>query len=299
MLKPLHYLLIILIWSFILSGCASVQLPVRAPATPPPPPKIKGPVRVALVLGSGGARGYAHLGVIQALEEANIPVDMVAGASAGSIIAALYADNASAQTTFDIMMRASFWDFADVKNIGSIGMVTGRNLEYFLLRNMKARSFAQLQKKAILVTTDIFTGKSYVVESGPVAPAVLASAALPGVVKPVHLYGHLLIDGGVTDPVPVDVVKFYHPKVIIAVNLSQMTQTPPATAYGVYSAAYDIMWQEITVNSLKGADVIINPNVGDTIFNIDKKYQMYLAGLTETRRAIPEIRHLLKMRSYS
>jgi NTE family protein len=286
--------LINLLLALSLTGCASVRLPIATPAVPPPPPKMTEPPRVALVLGSGGARGYAHLGVLQALEEAHIPVDVIAGASAGSIITALYADNGSAKKTFNIMMNAGFWDFADVKSVGSTGAIVGLNLEYFLLRHMQARSFDQLHKRALIATTDMMTGKTYVIQSGPVAPAVLASAALPGVVKPIHLYGKWLIDGGVTDPVPVDVVKKLHPHLIIAVNLSKSSRHPlPGTAYGVYSTAYDIMWQRLTEDSLKGADIVISPDVGDTLFDIDKKQELYLAGLTEGRKAIPAIRKLL------
>lgn len=295
--KYYWFRLFLLSFSLTLTGCAAIQLPITAPAVPPPPPKMTTSPRVALVLGSGGARGYAHLGVLQALEEAHIPVDLIAGSSAGSIISALYADNASAIKTYNIMMRASFWDFADTGSIGSLGVVAGSHLENFLLKNMRARTFNELRKHALIATTDIYTGKPYLVQSGPIAPAVLASSALPGVVKPVKLYGHLLMDGGVTDPVPVDLVKPFHPAIIIAVSLSHtLFNQIPTTTYGVYSTAYNIMWQRLTINSLAGADVVISPDVGDTIFSLDKKYEMYLAGLTETRKAIPAIRKLLAKR---
>jgi NTE family protein len=251
--------------------------------------------RVALVLGAGGARGFAHLGVLEALEEAHIPIDVVSGASAGSIVAALYADNGSAKKTFDIMMQASFWNFADMDSFGGAGIVQGAHLEEFLLNHMQARTFAELKKKALVATTDMYSGTPFVIQSGPIAPAVLASAALPGVVKPVHLYGHWLIDGGVTDPVPVALVNSLHPRVIIAVNLSIITTPKKLTSgYSVYSRARDIMWQHLTTSSLSGANIVIHPNVGDTIFDTNKRYQMYLAGLTEGRKAIPAIKALLK-----
>ena len=253
------------------------------------------PPRVVLVLGVGGVRGYAHLGVLQALEEAHIPVDVIIGASAGSIVAALYADNQSAKKTYDIMMPAGFWDYADIANFSEPGgIIKGYNLENFLLKNMRARDFNQLHKKMIIATTDAKTGKMYAIESGPIAPAVLASAAVPGGIKPVYLYKHWLIDGGVSTPVPVALATKMHPKLIIAVNLSKASSNElPHSAYGFYGLAYDIMWQRLTAYSLKGADIVINPNVGDmNIFDIRKKQEAYLAGLTAARKQIPAIRKL-------
>ena len=287
-------LMILSLINLTLLGCAGVRLPVSPPDQPPPPPVMKIKPRVALVLGAGGARGYAHLGVLQALEEAGIKVDLIAGSSAGSVIAALYADNQSAIKTTHIMMRASFWDFAEISNVGFFGMLKGSNLEYFMLKHMHSRDFLHLQTRLLVATTDMATGNTYVVQSGPIAPAVLASSALPGVVTPVKLYGHLLIDGGVADPVPVNLVKPFHPKVIIAVNLSRMqTREMPTTAIGVYNAAYDIMWRKLTAESLRYADVVINPDVGDSTFDTDHRREMYQAGLKEGRLAIPKIRKLL------
>ena len=128
----------------------------------------------------------------------------------------------------------------------------------------------------------------------PIAPAVLASAAVPGAVKPVDLYGHTLLDGGVLSPVPVEIARKLHPGLIIAVDLSQFTAAPPKTAMEVMDSAYHIMGQRLTSVSIRGADVIISPKVGNVgLFDISKKHEMYLAGYNATRRQIPKIRKLL------
>jgi NTE family protein len=293
----LHKAALIVIF-LLLNACASNHL-VTAPLTPPAPVKLAQQPRVVLVLGAGGVRGYAHLGVLQALEEAQIPVDVLVGASAGSVVASIYADNESFQKTYDILMPAGFWDYADMGNLGgSGGVIEGYQLQSFMMSHMGARDFSELKKKVIVATTDIHSGQLYSIESGPIAPAVLASSAVPGAVKPVNLYGHTLIDGGVTSPVPVELAKRLHPKLIIAVDVSAKTNTASSSAIGVLDSAVYIMGQRLTQMSLNGADIVISPEVGDAnLFDIRKKHDMYLAGLHATRQEIPKIRMLLAMAS--
>lgn len=285
----------ILFGAIFLTACAESQYAVNVPATPPPVKLQTKSPRVALVLGCGGARGYAHLGILQALKEAHIPVDVIVGASAGSVVAALYADNDDFYHTYNVMMPAGFWDYADMRSLGYTGVITGYQLENFLLENMHARDFNQLKTPVIIATTEIKTGNTFAIASGPIAPAVLASAAVPGAIKPVTMYGHTLVDGGVADPVPVDLAKKLHPKLIIAVNLIKLAANDePASAYGNYELAYDIMWQRLTTLSLQGADIVISPEVGNVgTFDLSKKREMYLAGLEAGRKAIPAIRKAL------
>jgi NTE family protein len=212
-------------------------------------------------------------------------------------VAVLYADNQSFKKTFDIMMPAGFWDYADLGNLsGGGGVVTGYRLQSFLHQHMNARSFNQLHKRVIIATSDMNSGQIYPIESGPIAPAVIASSAIPGAVKPVHLYGRTLIDGGVLSPVPVELVLKYHPKLIIAVDLSTRSASPSVNStIEVMDNAVYIMGKRLTQLSMSGAHVVISPKVGDaSLFDIRKKQEMYLAGLSATRAAIPQIRKLLE-----
>jgi len=294
--NAVHIITVFIAFLF-LSACASQsKQEVPVPATAPVVTKTIQHPRIALVLGSGGVKGYAHLGVLQALEEANISVDVLVGSSAGSVVASLYADNQSFKKTFDIMMPAGFWDYADVGNLsGSGGIVKGYQLQRFMIEHMQARQFHELHKKVIIATSDMNTGKLYPIESGPIAPAVLASSAIPGAVKPVNLYGRTLIDGGVTSPVPVELAMKLHPKLIIAVDLSTKTSNKaPTSAMGVVDSAIHMMGRRLAEVSLSGADVVISPKVGDVnLFDIRKKQEMYLAGLSAARQQIPKIRQLL------
>jgi NTE family protein len=276
------------------------MLPIQASKLPPPPPKIKKAPVVALVLGGGGARGYAHLGVIKVLEQAHIPIQLIVGTSTGSIFGSLYADSANVNKVQQELMPLDFWSVASFGSHPNLqGFINSNKFQLFLFNHMKAHFFRQLKIPFIAVATDIKSGKSVVLRSGLIAPAVAASSSVPGVVIPIHLYGHTLVDGSLTDPVPVDVAKRFKPKIIIAVNIAQnLPQYVPSTAYGVYSRAYNIMYEQLNQDAAEGADVVIRPHVGEvSTFDFSKKRQMILAGEKAARAALPEIKKLLKERS--
>lgn len=291
-----HYiakLSIIIIATILLSSCADTPPRITIPKTPPPAPKVKRPVRVALVLGSGGARGYAHLGVLQVLQWTGVPVDLVIGTSAGSYVSALFTDSASAIKTYHVMMNASFCNMADIGNFPSLkGIMTGWRLEKYLLKNMQAQEVRQLKIKYIAATTDLLTGKSYMIQSGPIVPAVVASAAVPGI------YGRTLVDGGVADPVPVKLAQRFHPRVIIAVNITeQLYATISGDAIGIFERANNIIWTRLTDYSLIGANIVIHPKVGDVgTFDMSARYQIYMAGYHSVLKALPRIKRLLRQR---
>ena len=282
-----------------LLGCAGRSPQIAVPKVMPPPVAVTKQPRVALVLGSGGAKGYAHLGVIEVLRKAGIPIDLIAGSSAGSGFGALYADTGDINQTKKIMMHAGFWDLADIGNYPNIkGIIKGYRFEKFLLKHMHARQFSQLKIPLVLAATDLKTGKTLALSSGPIAPAVLASGAMPGAVIPPKLYGHTLVDGGMADPIPVDLVERYHPKVIIAVDIDrQLGKRMPLTALGIYDRSFLISWNRLAELSAKKTDVLIRPDTGNTgTFDIDAKWKMYQAGVRAAKKALPEIKRVLAAR---
>jgi NTE family protein len=280
-----------------LVGCAVQQPLIYIPPVQPKITKVVESPRVALVLGGGGARGYAHLGVLKALEEAHIPIDLIVGVSAGSIIGSLYADCPRADIVTYTLMNASYSSFVDLSLRSlNIGPITGSKLQHFLLTNSKARDFKDLKIKFVAVTTDLNTGRTVALEAGPIAPAVNASAALPSIVKPVRMYGETFVDGGVTDPVPVDIAKRYSPKMIIAVNIAaeprpQVYRSP----VGIMSQTMDLMMGSLSKLCAEDADIYIHPKVGPTsLFDLSVKKEMYHQGYTATKKAIPMILRKLK-----
>lgn len=287
----------ILIVSLLLTACAGGRPDITIPQTKPIQTEHLNNPNVALVLGGGGARGMAHVGVIKVLAKAGVPVNLIAGTSAGSIVGSIYADQGSAKQVYKSFSNIGFWDIADFNNIPSKnGIMQGYRLQKFLLNHMKARSFSQLKIPFIVTTTDLISGQVYPITSGPVAPAVQASAAIPGLYDPVHLYGHILIDGGMVDPVAVNLVQPYHPKVIIAVEVArQLSPNLPSTNEGYMNRATVIRQMSITRFSVRGADVVIRPQVGTTnVFQIGKKEQLFIAGEIAAKKALPKILKLLK-----
>ena len=257
------------------------------------------PPDIALVLGAGGARGYAHLGVINVLRRAGVPINMIAGASVGSVVGALYADHGSWQQAYRSMMAATFWTFADISTVPRLsGMMTGYHLEEFIHNQVQAKDFRQLAIPLAITTTDLYHGKAFLIRSGPIAPAVRASSSIPGLVQPSKLYNRTLVDGGVTDPLPVDVAKLYHPKLIIAVDIDkQFIQETPATNVGILRRSIVIMARKLAKLSVQGADVIIAPKLGQaSTFEVSDAQFLYRQGQIAARKALPKILRLMQQR---
>lgn len=281
----------------LLGACAGRAPNIKIPLVEPKPLILHIHPKVALVLGAGGARGFAHAGAVKVLENAGVPIDLIVGASVGSFYGALLADSGSANTAGKIMLSATFWDVADLSNMPSIkGAMQGYRYQKFLLKNMHARWFDQLKIPLIVVTTDLKTGKAFIISSGPIAPAAEASAAIPGAVKPAHLYGRTLVDGGMTDPIPVDIALQYHPKVIIAINVAQqLNKKMPWTAFGIFNRGFKIAWLKLCALSEHKATVIIRPNVGNIgTFEISKKYQLFHEGERAAYQELPKILKILR-----
>lgn len=283
-----------------ISSCATPPANISIPSHEPPPLKLTKHPRVALVLGGGGARGYAHVGVIKALQKAGVPIDLIVATSAGSIIGALYADSADSVYVERTMRKTHFFDFADFTIVSSgNGLISGRQLQHFLLKNMHAKSFDELKIPLVVVATDLKSGKEKPLSSGPIAPAVNASSAMPGAVHPVKMYGMTLVDGGMVAQLPVKTAKRFHPDIIIAVNIdADLEKKMPTSFVGVFQRAFEISIHAIAEFSGEGADVVIHPSVGNAgIFDVHLKNTLIHAGEKAAEQAIPQIKELLMQNS--
>ncbi len=252
--------------------------------------------RVALVLGGGGARGFAHLGVIRALEEAGIPIDLIVGTSAGSLVGSLYAANPDIKCVTRIMMESSYSDYVDISIFRALlGPVIGLQLQKFIGKHTEYCTLNKTKIPFIAVASDLHSGRTIPICCGNLALAVQASCAVPTIVRPVHFANMTLVDGGITDPVPVDVAKQYHPKVIIAINVaSDLQRSFPLNLTNILSQSLDLMMMSLTRYNLKEADVVIRPEVGCVgMFDLSNKEKLYQEGLIAGRKALPQIKRLL------
>lgn len=288
-------LVMVFVVSLGLAGCV-MPPDIHIPAKRPPISANLQHPRVVLVLGSGGARGYAHIGVLTVLQREHIPIDLVVGASVGSVIGALYADHADAFWVKKVMMNAGFFDFVDFAFLPPLrAPITGNRLQHFLNDHMRAKWFKDLKIPLVTVSSDLVSGEPFVIASGPIPPAVNASAALPGAARPVHIYGHTLVDGAMVGPVPTRIAKRFHPKVIIAVNIDQdLTDIMPNNMFGVYIRAFEISWNQLADVDAQLADVVIHPRLrrGGT-FEIENKELFFNEGVRAAREVLPKIKALL------
>ena len=179
--------------------------------------------RVGLALGSGGARGWAHLGVLQALQEKNIRVDVVAGTSMGALVGAFLAagrEQALRELALNLdwkVLRQFFWEIS----LSRSGLTDGKRLLEETRKLLGAKEFRELNLPFRAVATDLDSGAEVVLSSGNLLEAVRASISIPGVFSPVWVGKRLLVDGGLVNPVPVNVARAMGAQVVIAVDVSQ------------------------------------------------------------------------------
>lgn len=260
-------------------------------------------IDVAIVLGGGGARAIADLGVLEVLEENNIKVDLIIGTSGGSIIGALYADNPDAKNLKNIANKLHLRDFVDFSLLSAIrgahdlggSYVNGKNGEKFLENNMKAKEFKDLKIPFIAVATDIITGETVALNNGPIAPAVRASYSIPGLFAPVEIYGKTLVDGGVSAPLAISVAKLYKPKIIIAVDLSlPIDNSQVYNMVDVVTKALAINYRTLNDLLAKQADILIKPKIKNVgIFDAHKKEELYNSGRKAALLKIGDIKKQL------
>lgn len=186
--------------------------------------------KVGLALSGGGARGLAHIGVLKVLEREEIPIDFLAGTSMGGVIAAGYAAGLDAAYLEQEALRMSRWrsllPLVD-RSLPGLGLVKGERVRDYLVSHIGETTFDQLRIPLALVAVDLLTGEEVVLRSGVVADAVRATISLPGVFAPFPLDGRLLVDGGVLNNLPADVVRGMGADVVIAVYVSADAELPP------------------------------------------------------------------------
>ena len=280
----------------LLLGCQTVP-PVTVPQTPivqvpqGPPPKPK----IALVLGGGAARGFAHVGVIRVLEQEKIPIDMVVGTSVGSLIGAIYAADLS---SFDLEWTAfqlekdDLFDFGVMNAITGMGFAKGDKLETWVKNHIKTTDIENLKLPFAAVATDLNWGYKVVLDHGSVARAIRASAAIPGVFQPVQHQGKILVDGGVVDNIPISVAKAKGADIVIAVDISgNLGNANITNLLGVSLQATNIMFALNVEHSKKDADILITPTgIGDVgMLDFTQKKRCMQAGIESTKNAMPAI----------
>jgi NTE family protein len=255
--------------------------------------------KIALVLGGGAARGFAHVGVIRALEQEKIPIDMIVGTSVGSLIGAIYANDANSfelEWTAFTLGKDDLFDYAIFSAITGMGVVRGDKLEDFVRAKIPTANIENLKLPFTAIATDLNRGTRVVLDRGSVAKAVHASSAIPGVFSPVDYQGRLLVDGGIVDNIPISVARDKGADIVIAVDISEnVTNFNITNLVDVVIQSANIMFNENVKYRKKDADVLITPTVGDVgMLDFTQKKRCMQAGIAATQKAMPEIRNKIE-----
>lgn len=244
----------------LLSACAApppAPLPAPPAATPAPAPKP--PLKIALALGGGAARGFAHIGVIKALEAQGIVPDIVVGTSAGSVVGALYAAGLSGFELQGLALPMEEGMLADW-TLPNRGVLKGEVLQDFINRTVKNLPIQRLPRPLGVVASDLQSGEMVLFRRGDTGMAVRASSAVPGVFQPVEIGGRDYVDGGLTSPVPAQAARSMGADFVIAVDISNVVRRERlAGTLDVLLQTFAIMGHAISRHELEDADIVIRP----------------------------------------
>lgn len=291
LIKPVGFVLVC-----FLAACAAPTPPKPdisqgTAAVAPEPPKR--PPRIGLALGGGAARGFAHVGVIQVLEEAGISAQLVAGTSAGSLVAALYASGKKGEELQKIAVSMDEATIADwTLPLFNRGMLRGEALAKYVNTQVQARLIEDMPLPLGIVATDLKTGVGVVFQRGDTGTAVRASSAVPAVFQPVRISGNDYVDGGLYSPVPVRAARSMGAELVVAVDIS----SPPEGAVTdgtlqVLLQTFSIMGKSINTLELKDADVVVRPALlGVSSADFTARKRSIEAGRIAMQAALPQLR---------
>ena len=223
--------------------------------------------QIGLALGSGGWRGLAHIGIIKSLVKHGFSISYIAGSSAGSLIGGMYAlwqDIEKVETIFtNLKYQDLLFAFSDPS--AKLGLFGNKKTISLFEKYIGKANFDQTKIPFIAVSTDIISGESVLLKSGELATAIQASSSVPIVFEPAHHNGHLLVDGGISNPVPVQTVRQMGAETVIAVNLYQSVfpiQKPAKkiSKIDIVMLSYEMMLNQLSKRDVMTADIVIEPH---------------------------------------
>jgi NTE family protein len=295
-MKHLRFCVLPGLLALLITACTTPP-PASTPAPAQTPIASKVPPRIGLALGGGAARGFAHVGVIQVLEEAGIRPNLVAGTSAGSLVAAIYASGktgAQLQQVAETMEEAAIADWS--LQIFSRGALRGEALARYVNTQVNSRLIENMPMPLGIVATDLNTGVDTVFQRGDTGTAVRASSAVPAVFQPVRISGRDFVDGGLVSPVPVRAAHKMGAELVIAVDISS---PPEGNLTGgtleILLQTFSIMGKSINTFELRDAEVVVRPSLsGVSSSDFGARRRAIEAGRVAMLALLPQLRAALR-----
>lgn len=249
--------------------------------------------KTALVLGGGAARGLAHLGILKVFRREKVKFDLVAGTSIGGLFAAIWALGLDLEEVEKRAVKLTAKDILDV-TISRSGLCQGNKLEYLIKETLKNKQFDDIKMPLFIITTDIENGTSLVHSSGNLSEVIKASCSIPGIFRPVEIGGQPMIDGGITNNVPVSVVKKYGATHVLAADVGYcITHLGISNMLNVIMQSIQIMGDRLNKFETRQADVILRPQldaINQTEF--DRAAEIIKLGEVEAEKHIGKARRL-------
>lgn len=279
--------LVVLVATVCLSACLTLG---KTPEAPPPAKPV-----VALVLGGGAAKGFAHIGVIKALEAQGIIPDIVVGTSAGSVVGSMYA---AGKNGFELQSLAIALDESQVSDwsLPDRGVLKGEALAAFINKAVNNAAMERFPKKFGAVATDLGSGEPVLFRTGDVGMAVRASSSVPGVFQPVSIRGREYVDGGLVSPVPVQFAREMGATFVIAVDISNKPSSGKTkSSFEILMQTFAIMGQSLNRHELPQADVVIRPDISQLASaDFKTRHQAVLEGEKAAAKEMSALKAKLK-----
>ena len=264
-------------------------------------PKIR--PSIGLALSGGAARGLAHIGVLRALQENNIPIDFVAGSSAGSIVGGAYAAGMSVEE-IEAMARGLRWRHVGRMTVSRLGFQSNKRLEEFVRDRLPKKRFEELSIPFAVLATDLMTGDAVVMkDKGDVAFAIRASCTIPGLYVPVSDdQGRQLVDGGLVAVIPATIARSMGADIVIAVDVNSAGATffgsSLRSVFGVLLQSMILIQKSVSQHQLSSSDFVISPLVGHIRWDqLRRSEQLIAAGYEAGAKCAPAIQALIEKKS--
>jgi len=260
--------------------------------------------KIGLALGSGGSRGLAHIGVIKALEENNIPIDFIAGSSIGAMAGGFYAAGLSIKKMEEISLETNWRRmFSLVDPHLKQGLISGEKVKTFIEGYVDGKKIEDCKIPFVAVATDLKTGEIVILNKGEMAQAIRASISIPLVFKPVEIDGKTLADGGLSAPVPVEIVRGMGADIVIAINLDKHYHDEEWKPwwYDIANGSLNILRHHLALSNVASADMVINIDVGKNNYwyQFINGQDKILTGEKATKEILPRLQEIINQKSKS